>query len=127
MTFNGLGKAVGNILDQVAAKVALAPHQAGEFVQNNAFGQHPIAKTLKSAGKAIGDHNLNEKTWGVAGELSEKVNVPGIAHHASEYLAKQVTPENQAFGAVMDNATDILSSHIGPIAQWGSQALQTFF
>jgi hypothetical protein len=124
MTFIGLGKTVGGIFNHATAGLMLAPPHAGKALQDAVFNNPTFGGIVKKAGKQLNLTNPDERFYGAAGELSEKVDIPRLAHHASEYLAKQVTPENQALGAVMDNAADILSTHIGPIAQWGSQALQ---
>jgi hypothetical protein len=132
MTIIGLVKTVENVFNHATAGVILAPHKLTQQVKYAIFDNRLISTALQGLNKAISPathynrYNLQETVHGYVGQLPDAVRIPRLAYQASEYLAKQVTPENQAFGAVIDNAAYAASIYIGPVAQWAGQALQTF-
>ncbi len=107
-------KAAGNIFDQATVKAMLVPHQTGEFLQNNAFGNNLLAKGLKKTGKQIGDTNFNERAYGAFGEISDKLHIPDITHKVADSIKNNITPTGQ----VVDH---FVSSAVNSIDQWYPQ------
>jgi hypothetical protein len=114
MTFIGLARELaGNLGNQAAARLLLAPHHAGTFLQNNTFGKKPLAETLKNTGKKIGDTNFNERAYGAFGEIGDRLHIPDIAHKVAKSIEGNLAPQS----LVIDNAIQAIDQWSHPIGQ----------